>query len=125
MDPLTRHVMLFNQGVRTGDFGPWLETFAEDAVATFTGVPLGPFAGRDEIAKAYAEHPPSSTMRVVAVLPAEPDGYAARFAWDDAPDTGGVFAFRLRDDRLVSLDVTLDAAPPPPATPGNAGAPPA
>jgi steroid Delta-isomerase len=112
MDPVVRHETLFNQGVRTGDFAPWLTTFHEDAVATFAGLPLGPFHGRDEIAKAYSEHPPSSTMRVVEST-VDGDAYRCRFVWTDAPDTGGVFVIRLRDDKLVSLDVTLDAPPPP------------
>ena len=61
MDPVTRHETLFNEGVRTGDFGPWLDTFHADAVATFTGLPIGPLHGRTAIAQAYAEHPPSSS----------------------------------------------------------------
>lgn len=114
MDPVTRHQTLFNAGVRTGDFGPWLDTFHTDAVATFTGLPIGPFEGRDAIAKAYAEHPPSSPMRVES---SEVDGDRAtcRFVWIDAPTTGGVFALTLRGDRLAALTVTLDAPPPPPA----------
>jgi hypothetical protein len=114
MDPLSRHQILFNEGVRTGDFGPWLETFHDDAVASFTGLPLGPFHGRDAIAKAYAEHPPSSEMRVLSST-VDGDAIRARFIWVGAPTTGGEFVIRLRDDRLTSLDVALDAPPPPPA----------
>jgi steroid Delta-isomerase len=113
MDPVARHESLFNHGVRTGDFGPWLATFHDDAVATFTGLPIGPLHGRDAIAKTYTEHPPSSPMRVLEST-VEGERAAARFVWTDAPRTGGVFVLRLRDDRLVSLDVTLDAPPPPP-----------
>jgi steroid Delta-isomerase len=113
MDVVARHESLFNLGVRTGDFEPWLATFHDDAVATFTGLPIGPFHGREAIGKAYAEHPPSSTMRVVDST-VDADGATARFVWTDAPETGGVFVIRLRDDRLVSLEVTLDAPPPPP-----------
>jgi hypothetical protein len=125
MDPLSRHVTLFNQGVRTGDWSPWLETFHDDAVATFTGLPLGPFAGRDAIGKAYTEHPPSSQLRLTGAA-VEGDTVTGHFVWLDAPESGGVFVFRLRDDRLVSLDVTLDAPPPPPAGSGSdsVGAPP-
>lgn len=115
MDPLTRHETLFNAGVTTGDFGPWLETFHDDAVASFTGLPLGPFHGRQAIARAYAEHPPSSTMRVVE-SGMEGDVGRARFVWTDAPHTGGTFVIRLREGKLTSLDVALDAPPPPPAT---------
>jgi hypothetical protein len=113
MDPLTRHVTLFNQGVRTGDWGPWLDTFHEDAVATFVGVPIGPLLGREAIAKAYAERPPSSTMRLVRAITDEPGRLGGQFVWVDAPDTGGQFTFGLRDGKLTSLEVVLDAAPPP------------
>jgi hypothetical protein len=114
VDPLSRHETLFNQGVGTGDFGPWLLTFAEDAVQTFTGLPLGPFVGRDAIAAAYAAHPPSSPMKLVGSS-VDGDTYTGHFVWADAPDTGGVFVFTLRGDLIATLDVTLDAAPPPPA----------
>jgi steroid Delta-isomerase len=114
MDPLSRHQILFNEGVRTGDFGPWLETFHDDAVVSFSGLPLGPLQGRDAIAKAYDEHPPSSEMRVLSST-ADGDTVRARFVWLDAPTTGGEFVLRLRGDRLSALDVMLDAPPPPSA----------
>lgn len=114
MDPLSRHQILFNEGVRTGDFGPWLETFHSDAVVSFTGVPLGPLHGRDAIAKAYVDHPPSSEMRVLSST-VNGDTILARFIWVSAPTTGGEIAIRLRGDRLAALDVMLDAAPPPSA----------
>jgi steroid delta-isomerase len=113
MDPLTRHYTLFNEGVRSGDFGPWLATFHADAVATFVGLPIGPFHGRDQISVAYAEHPPSSPMRVVESS-ADGERTTARFVWVDAPDTGGVFTFTLRGDKLAALEVALNAPPPPP-----------
>jgi hypothetical protein len=40
VDPVGRHAALFNQGVRTGDFGAWLDTFTEDATLTFDGLAL-------------------------------------------------------------------------------------
>jgi hypothetical protein len=113
MDPVARHETLFNQGVRTGDFGPWLETFHDDAVATFAGLPIGPLYGREAIGRTYAERPPSSTLHVVEST-VDGDAFTCRFVWDDAPQTGGVFVIRLRDDKLVSLDVMLSDAPPPP-----------
>ncbi len=113
VDPVGRHQALFNEGVRTGDFGPWLDTFAEDTVVTFTGLPIGPLHGRMALAETYAEHPPSSPMRVQESS-VEGDRVTGRFVWADAPTTGGVFVLVLRDDKLVAMDVTLDAPPPPP-----------
>jgi hypothetical protein len=115
MDPIGRHVALFNQGVRTGDFGAWLSTFADDAELTFEGLPIPPAHGRDAIAAVYAAHPPSSPMRLVARGAA-----GGRFVWVAAPDTGGEFAMRLRDGLLARLDVRLDAPPPPPRRTGVA-----
>jgi steroid delta-isomerase len=115
MDPLTRHSTLFNEGVRSGDFGPWLDTFAAEAVVTYVGLPIGPLHGRDEIAKAYVEHPPSSPMRVEESS-VDGDRVTGRFVWVDAPTTGGIFVLTLRDDKLIGMDVTLGAPPPPPAS---------
>ena len=117
MDPVTRHVTLFNEGVRTGDFSAWLDTFHEDCTVTFVGLPLGPIAGRPALAEAYRVHPPSSAMRVIAATE-QPERVAARFVWDAAPHTGGVFALTLRDGLVADLTVTLNSAPPPPATGG-------
>jgi hypothetical protein len=105
--------MLFNEGVRTGDFGPWLATFHDDAVVTYTGLPIGPVHGRDEVAAVYDQHPPSSPMRVEESS-VDGDTVTGRFIWVDAPDTGGVFVLTLRDGLLSAMDVTLDAPPPPP-----------
>ena len=113
MDPVSRHQMLFNEGVRTGDFGPWLDTFTDDVAVTYTGLPIGPFHGRDALAGVYAEHPPSSPMRVESSK-IEGDRVTGDFIWIDAPETGGVFVLTLRGDRVASMDVTLNAPPPPP-----------
>lgn len=113
MDPVERHQARFNEGVRTRDFGPWLDTFAEDTVVTFTGLPIGPVHGRRALAETYAAHPPSSTMRVQESS-VDGDRAIGRFVWADAPATGGVFVLVLRDDKIVSMDVTLNAPPPPP-----------
>jgi hypothetical protein len=117
MDPVTRHQLLFNEGVQTGDFGPWLDTFTDDTVVTFTGLPIGPLHGRDALAKAYAEHPPSSPMRVLAARVVG-DTATGHFVWVDVPDTGGTFVLTLRDDRLAAMDIKLNAPPPPPANAG-------
>jgi len=59
---LARHVERFNAGVVTGDFGPLVGLFAEDAILDFAGIPVGPFEGREAIAEAYATQPPTDTM---------------------------------------------------------------
>jgi hypothetical protein len=82
-------------------------------VATFKGPQdLGPLRGRDQIAAAYEQHPPSSPMRVEESR-VDGDTVTGHFIWVDAPETGGVFVLRLRDGLLAGMDVTLDAPPPP------------
>ena len=66
MTLLERHVELFNQGVRSGDFAPMLEQFTEDAELVFEGVPAGPFHGKETIAAAYAANPPDDEVDVLS-----------------------------------------------------------
>ncbi len=73
IDIVARHVALFNEGVRTGDLSPWFNTFTDDAVLTFHGVPLGPANGRAEIEALYKAQPPMSEMSLTAGSPADPD----------------------------------------------------
>lgn len=57
--------MRFNQGVRSGDFAPMIDQFAEDAEMYFEGIPVGPFKGKSAIAKAYAEQPPDDEIIIL------------------------------------------------------------
>lgn len=100
---LERHVELFNDAVRTRDYGAYLATFAEDAVMRFDSVPLGPFRGRAAIAEAYAERPPSDTMALIDMEEIGTDAVKASFEWD-AGGTGQMF-MRWVDGRLTELSV--------------------
>ena len=84
MSLLTRHVERFNAGVRSGDFGPMLEQFAGDAQLRFEGVPVGPFSGLDEIARAYRERPPDDEIEVLDVR-RDGDTFVAGYAWRREP----------------------------------------
>src|SRR3954453_19592738 len=83
---LEDHAERFNSGVRSGDFAPMLENFAADATMAFGGVPVGPFVGRDAIARAYREQPPDDEL---SVLDSRQDGdtIVAGYAWRREPDT--------------------------------------
>ena len=60
------HVERFNAGVRSGDFGPMVEEgFADNAELAFEGVPVGPFRGKEAIARAYAEQPPDDEVAIL------------------------------------------------------------
>jgi len=111
IEVLFEHVVRFNDGVRTGDWAPMLEQFADGAQMSFEGVPLGPFIGREAIAAAYSEQPPDDEVEVLDAE--ERDGHlvVARYAWAAEP---GVAAGELRlcradgHDRIAELVVTFE-----------------
>ena len=104
-----RHVEWFNEGVRTGDYGPMLEQFADDAELEFVGVPAGPFVGKDEIGAAYAAQPPDDTVEILEVRE-EAGVVVADYAWSA---DGGVRAGRMlltpEDGKIAKLVVTFDS----------------
>jgi hypothetical protein len=105
---LDAHVERFNEGVRTGEFGPMLEQFTDDAELAFEGVPVGPFVGRDAIAAAYRDRPPDDTLAVLEIEEA-PDGVAAGYAWSREPGVrAGEMRLTLRGDRISRLVVTFE-----------------
>jgi hypothetical protein len=108
VDLVARHVERFNSGVRTGDFGPMLEQFTDDAELAFEGVPVGPFTGRDAIAAAYAAQPPDDELEVLAI---EHDGdvIVAPYSWRrDGGRRSGRMLFTTRDGKISRLLVTFE-----------------
>ncbi len=59
------YVVVHNDCVRSGDWGPLAEWFTDDAELAFEGVPVGPFHGRGAIAAAYRESPPDDEVLVL------------------------------------------------------------
>ena len=105
-DRVQEHFRLFNEAVRSHDWTAFLGTFAGDAVMRFEGVPVGPYAGLDQIGRAYAERPPSDTMSCVSdARDGEHD--VVRFAWDAGG--GGMLRLSWRDGAVADLTVTFDA----------------
>jgi hypothetical protein len=101
-------VARFNDGVRTGDFGPMLERFADGAELAFEGVPVGPFRGRDTIGAAYREQPPDDEVRVLDAEEREGGLVVARYAWAKEPDTAAGELRLTRDgERITRLVVTF------------------
>jgi steroid delta-isomerase len=101
-----RHCELFNDSVRTGEWAPFVATFAEDARLSFTNVPVGPFIGRQQIAVAYAERPPTDTMTLEAVEELDPQTARVQFSWDAGGY--GSMLIRWRGDELTVLEVSFD-----------------
>jgi steroid Delta-isomerase len=98
---LTAHVKRFNYGVRTGDFGPMVAAFSEDAELLFEGIPVGPFRGRDAIAEAYRERPPDDEIVLL-----EDDG---TYAWASAPEVpAGQMFLTERDGEIARLVIRYE-----------------
>ncbi len=105
---LDDHVGRFNDGVRTGDWEPMADGFAEDAEMEFRGVPVGPFVGREAIAAAYQEQPPDDELRVLEQRQAN-GRIEARYAWLAEPDVpAGEMILTSEDGAIRKLVVTFD-----------------
>jgi hypothetical protein len=104
---LDEHVERFNAGIRSGDWGSFLELFTDGAELAFEGVPVGPFAGRDAIAQAYRDQPPDGEVRM---LDATEDGerIVAGYAWLAEPDVrAGEMQIDHDGERIRRLVVTF------------------
>jgi steroid Delta-isomerase len=106
---LEEHVRRFNEAVRSGDFAPVLELFADDASLEFRGVPVGPFHGRDAIAAAYAAQPPDDEIEVLEIEENDAE-LRAGYAWrrDEGRRAGDMFLTR-DGDLITRLVVTFDS----------------
>ena len=95
----------FNAGVRTGDWGPMLGRFADDAELHFENVPAGPFVGLDEIRRAYREQPPDDVILLLGIQDEE-ERVVAAFAWAH----GGTGRLLMEHDRgaITKLTVVFD-----------------
>jgi steroid delta-isomerase len=103
---LTDHVRRFNAGVRSGDFGPMLEGFTEDAELVFEGIPVGPFRGREAIAAAYRERPPDDEIELLVTGQGDDGRLTATYAWRTRPGVpAGTLVLHPRAGRIARLVV--------------------
>jgi steroid Delta-isomerase len=101
---LTDHVARFNAGVRSGDFGPMVDGFTEDAELAFEGIPVGPFRGREAIAAAYRIQPPDDEIELLDVEQDSEGRVVASYAWRKRPGVrAGVLVLLPREDRIARL----------------------
>ena len=105
---LTDHVERFNEGIRTGDFGPMLAGFAPDAELVFQGVPAGPFVGRDAIAEAYRTQPPDDEVRLLGPAREEDGALVADYAWAPEGTRAGRMILTPRVGAIARLVVTFE-----------------
>jgi steroid Delta-isomerase len=103
---LEHHVEMFNEAVRTGDFGDFLASFAEDAVMQIDGAAAGPVRGRAAIAEAYRDAPPADTMALMAMETDGEDAVRASFDWDNQSG-GGQMYLRWQGSQLAELVVSF------------------
>jgi steroid Delta-isomerase len=98
---LEQHVKRFNEGVRTGDFGPMVAAFSHDAEVVFEGIPVGPFSGREAIAAAYAQQPPDDEIVLL--------GEDGTYAWANEPTVpAGQMFLTERDGEIARLVIRYD-----------------
>ena len=108
VDLLYEYVAQHNAGVRSGEWEPLAECFADDAVLEFDGAPVGPFEGRDAIAAAYRERPPDDEVQIIDAEE-RGDTVVARYAWSIAPDAqAGRLLLTRSGDKIVKLVVTFE-----------------
>jgi steroid delta-isomerase len=111
IDVLNRHIERFNAVVGTGDFGPMMEGFTDDAELVFEGIPVGPYRGKDAIAAAYRDRPPDDEVEILEASE-ESDGLiVARYRWRDPAGLGGRMLLTTRGDQIAKLVVTFEPAP--------------
>jgi steroid delta-isomerase len=103
---LGEHVARFNAGVRSGDFGPMVEGFTDDAELVFEGIPVGPFRGREAIAAAYRAQPPDDEIELLETTRDGEGRLVATYAWRRRPGVpAGSLVLVPRGDRIASLVV--------------------
>lgn len=98
------HVAAFNQSVRSGDWATFANRFAPDATMRFTGIPAGPFTGREAIAAGYASQPPSDTLTVTRGV-SSGDVDELWFTWDNGGT--GTMTLHWSGDLIAELTVTF------------------
>ncbi len=85
-----------------------LEQFADDAELAFEGVPVGPFRGKDAIARAYEEQPPDDEIVILRTRESGDDLVTADYAWLAEPKSrAGSIILRLSGGQIDRLVVTF------------------
>jgi RimJ/RimL family protein N-acetyltransferase len=105
------YVMVHNECVRTGDWKPLGDWFAENAEFEFDGVSVGPFHGREQIVAAYTRQPPDDEVLVFEAR-VEGTGVVAAYGWLREPGkVAGRMLVTPRGDREIGkLVVTFESS---------------
>ena len=108
---LLAHVARFNAGGVGGDFTEMVSFLAPDARMEFVGAPAGPFVGRDAIAAAYREQPPTDEILLLGEPRLEGDCVVADYAWAGDGRRAGRLLLEARDGEITRLTVTFEKPP--------------
>jgi cysteine desulfurase / selenocysteine lyase len=103
------HIARFNAGVESGDFGPMIAAFTDDAVFTFVDRPVGPLRGRAEIEAGYRAYPADDRIEVLSTTAPDDTTVVARFRWAREGDTGTI-TMRHHGSALEAITVAFDGA---------------
>ena len=105
MSLLEEYVEQLNAGVRSGEWEPLLDLLAPDAELAFTGIPVGPFAGREAIGEAYRAQPPDDEL----VLLDRRDEASAVYAWaGDPARPAGELHLEARDGAITKIRILYE-----------------
>ena len=105
---LRAHVQRFNAAVGSGDFSEMLAGFAADAEMSFEGIPVGPYAGRDAIAEAYARRPPDDEVVLLGTPREDGDVVDSDYAWANDGERAGRMIVTTKDGLITRLVVTFE-----------------
>ena len=105
---LEAHTVRFNAAVRSGDYAALVGSFAPDGELHFVGVPVGPFTGRDAIARAYAAQPPDDEVRLLGSPRVEGGTVESDYAWAADGGRAGRMILTARDGAISRLTVTFE-----------------
>jgi steroid Delta-isomerase len=105
---IAAHVERFNDGVRTGDFGPMVAAMSGDCVMSFEGAPAGPFVGPEAIAAAYAAQPPDDEVRLLGEPVVTQGAIVSDYAWAAAGVRAGRIVLTPRGEEIAALTVTFE-----------------
>lgn len=116
---LRTYVDNHNRGVDHGDFSHVVGTFSPDAQLAFPLIGLGPFNGREDIARAFTMHPPSDRLKIKGSI-VTLTGIMASYEWERQPGVtaGIIFATSAegRITRMVILTAERDPTDVPPSS---------
>jgi len=104
---LVRYAECHNRGVKTGNFNELLGLFHPDAELRFEGIAFGPFMGREEIDRAFRQHPPGDEIEIGEVAQGG-SCVLTTYQWRQKPaQRAGTLAVEVKGNLIRKLVVTV------------------